>query len=124
MELNNIEKIINNSWEQRDKITTDSDLEILDAIKQTIKLVDSGKIRVAEKKGSEWVVHQWIKKAILLSFKTNEMQTLAGPYATWWDKVKGKTAGWGREEYKKANFRMVPNGVVRHGAFKIGRAHV
>lgn len=117
MELNNIEKIINNSWEQRDKITTDSDLEILDAIKQTIKLVDSGKIRVAEKKGSEWVVHQWIKKAILLSFKTNEMQTLAGPYATWWDKVKGKTAGWGREEYKKANFRMVPNGVVRHGAF-------
>ena len=117
MELNNIEKIINNSWEQRDKITTESDLEILDAIKQTIKLVDSGKIRVAEKKGSEWVVHQWIKKAILLSFKTNEMQTLAGPYATWWDKVKGKTAGWGREEYKKANFRMVPNGVVRHGAF-------
>ena len=117
MELSNIEKIINNSWEQRDKITTDSDLEILDAIKQTIKLVDSGKIRVAEKKGSEWVVHQWIKKAILLSFKTNEMQTLAGPYATWWDKVKGKTAGWGREEYKKANFRMVPNGVVRHGAF-------
>ena len=117
MELSNIEKIINDSWEQRDKITTDSDLEILDAIKQTIKLVDSGKIRVAEKKGSEWVVHQWIKKAILLSFKTNEMQTLAGPYATWWDKVKGKTAGWGREEYKKANFRMVPNGVVRHGAF-------
>jgi len=117
MELNNIEKIINNSWEQRNKITTDSDLEILDAIKQTIKLVDSGKIRVAEKKGFEWVVHQWIKKAILLSFKTNEMQTLAGPYATWWDKVKGKTAGWGREEYKKANFRMVPNGVVRHGAF-------
>ena len=83
MELNNLEKIINNSWEQRDKITTDSDLEILDAVKQTIKLVDSGKIRVAEKKGSEWVVHQWIKKAILLSFKTNEMQTLAGPYATW-----------------------------------------
>ena len=45
------------------------------------------------------------------------MQTLAGPYATWWDKVRGKTAGWGREEHKKAGFRMVPNGVVRHGSF-------
>ena len=117
MELNNIEKIINKSWENRDNINTDSDLKIIDAINQTLKLVDSGTIRVAEKKGSDWVVHQWIKKAILLSFKTNEMQTLAGPYATWWDKVKGKTAGWGIKEYKKANFRMVPNGVVRHGAF-------
>ena len=117
MELSNIEKIINESWENREDINTHSDLKIIDAINQTLKLVDSGTIRVAEKKGSDWVVHQWIKKAILLSFKTNEMQTLAGPYATWWDKVKGKTAGWGREEYKKANFRMVPNGVVRHGAF-------
>ena len=117
MELNNIEKIINESWENRDNINTDSDLKIIDAINQTLKLVDLGTIRVAEKKGSDWVVHQWIKKAILLSFKTNEMQTLAGPYATWWDKVKGKTAGWGIKEYKKANFRMVPNGVVRHGAF-------
>ena len=117
MELSNIEKIINESWENRDDINTHSDLKIIDAINQTLKLVDSGTIRVAEKKGSDWVVHQWIKKAILLSFKTNEMQTLAGPYATWWDKVKGKTAGWGIKDYKKANFRMVPNGVVRHGAF-------
>ena len=117
MNLNELEQIINKTWENRSQVDTNASEEILEAIKQTIKLTDEGKIRVAEKKGSEWIVHQWIKKAILLSFKTNEMQTLAGPYATWWDKVKGKTAGWGTEEYKKASFRMVPNGVVRHGAF-------
>src|SRR6056300_1214636 len=117
MNLNELEQIINKTWENRSQVDTNASEEILEAIKQTIKLTDEGKIRVAEKKGSAWIVHQWIKKAILLSFKTNEMQTLAGPYATWWDKVRGKTAGWGREEHKKAGFRMVPNGVVRHGSF-------
>ena len=86
MNLNELEQIINKTWENRSQIDTNASEEILEAIKQTIKLTDEGKIRVAEKKGSEWIVHQWIKKAILLSFKTNEMQTLAGPYATWWDK--------------------------------------
>jgi len=112
-----MEKIINDAWEKRSEIDGNADKKILDAIKDTISKVDKGEIRVAEKKGGEWVVHQWIKKAILLSFKTNEMQTLAGPYATWWDKVRGKTAGWGRAEFREANFRMVPNGVVRYGSF-------
>ena len=117
MVMKEFEKIINTAWDKRDKIDSKSDQSIINAIKETIELVDKGKIRVAEKKGNEWIVHQWIKKAIILSFRTNEMQTLTGPYATWWDKVKGKTAGWGREEHKKAGFRMVPNGVVRHGSF-------
>ena len=115
--MKEFENIINTAWDNRESINGQSDQSILDAIKETIELVDKGTLRVAEKKDNEWVVHQWIKKAILLSFKTNEMQTLAGPYATWWDKVRGKTAGWGREEHKKAGFRMVPNGVVRHGSF-------
>ena len=115
--MKEFEKIVNTAWNNRDKIDSKSDQSIIDAIKETIELVDKGKIRVAEKKGNEWIVHQWIKKAILLSFKINEMQTLAGPYATWWDKVKGKTAGWGREEHKKAGFRMVPNSPVRKGSF-------
>jgi 2,3,4,5-tetrahydropyridine-2,6-dicarboxylate N-succinyltransferase len=113
----NFEKIINEAWEQKETITKTSHPDVVKAIKSTIDQVDQGIIRVAEKKGSEWVVNQWIKKAILLSFRTNEMQTLAGPYATWWDKVRGKTAGWGREEHLQAGFRMVPNGVVRHGAY-------
>jgi 2,3,4,5-tetrahydropyridine-2-carboxylate N-succinyltransferase len=111
------EKIINEAWDQKETITKATHPEVVKAIKNTIDQVDQGTIRVAEKKGKEWVVNQWIKKAILLSFRTNEMQTLAGPYATWWDKVRGKTAGWGREEHLQAGFRMVPNGVVRHGAY-------
>ncbi|MGA0123944.1 MAG: 2,3,4,5-tetrahydropyridine-2,6-dicarboxylate N-succinyltransferase, partial [Pelagibacteraceae bacterium] len=73
MNLNELEQIINKTWENRSQVDTNASEEILEAIKQTIKLTDEGKIRVAEKKGSEWIVHQWIKKAILLSFKTNEM---------------------------------------------------
>ena len=96
------EKIINQAWEKKEKISKTSDKKIIEAIKETIDLVDQGILRVAEKKGKQWVVNQWIKKAILLSFRTNEMQTLAGPYATWWDKVRGKTAGWGREEHLQA----------------------
>lgn len=112
-----MQEIINNAWEDRSNLSVTSDKSVLDAINKTIDKVDKGEIRVAEKEGSHWLVHQWIKKAILLSFKTKEMDTLAGPYATWWDKVKGKTAGWGKEEFQKANFRMVPNGVVRHGSY-------
>jgi len=115
--MKEFEKIIDTAWENRETINSKSDQSLLVTIKKTIEMVDEGKIRVAEKNGNEWIVHQWIKKAILLSFKTNEMQTLTGPYATWWDKVKGKTAGWGREEHKQAGFRMVPNGVVRHGSY-------
>jgi len=115
--VNEFENIINSAWDNKEQINNKSDNSIINAIKETINLVDKGKIRIAEKKGNQWVVHQWIKKAILLSFKINEMQTLTGPYATWWDKIKGKTAGWGREEHVKAGFRMVPNGVIRHGSF-------
>ena len=115
--MKEFENIINTAWDNKDSINGQSDQSILSAIKDTVELVDNGTLRVAEKKDNEWIVHQWIKKAILLSFKTNEMQTLAGPYATWWDKVRGKTAGWGREEHKKAGFRHVPNGAIRHGSF-------
>ena len=62
MNLNELEQIINKTWENRSQVDTNASEEILEAIKQTIKLTDEGKIRVAEKKGSEWIVHQWIKK--------------------------------------------------------------
>ena len=76
-----MEKIINDAWENRANISVASDKSILDAISNTVDKVDKGEIRFAVKKGSYWIVHQWIKKAILLSFKTNEMDTLTGPYA-------------------------------------------
>ena len=117
MNLDKYEKIINTAWNNKEEVNSKSDKSIIEAIKETIELVDKGKIRVAEKKRKIWIVNQWIKKAILLSFKINEMQAVIGPYATWWDKVKGKTSGWGEAEHKAAGFRQVPNGVVRHGSF-------
>ncbi len=115
-----LENTINQAWEVRDTISKDSDTKIITAIEHTIESLDQGKIRVSEKKGDNWIVHEWIKKAILLSFRVNEMETLSGPYSSWYDKahlIKGKTAGWSKEDHVKAGFRMVPNSPVRKGSF-------
>ena len=117
MNLDKFEKIVNESFEIKEKINIDSEKSIIDAINETIKLLDQGKIRVAEKKDGKWVVNQWIKKAILLSFKINKMKILHGPYTSWYDKVPGKSVNWVEEDWKKAGYRQVPNGVVRKGSF-------
>ena len=115
MNLEKIEKTINEAFEKKDKIDS-SDKMLNDLVHETIDLLDNGKIRVAEKKGDKWQVNQWIKKAILLSFRVNKMKASKGPYSTWYDKVDGKTQGWSEEQVKKAGFRYVPNGVIRKGA--------
>jgi 2,3,4,5-tetrahydropyridine-2-carboxylate N-succinyltransferase len=115
-----LENTINQAWEVRDTISKDSDSKIITAIENTIESLDPGKIRVSEKKGDNWIVHEWIKKAILLSFRVNEMEALSGPYSSWYDKshlLKGKTEGWSKEDHVKAGFRMVPNSPVRKGSF-------
>ena len=117
MNLNELEKIINESFENKEKINNNSDKLIIDAINETIELTDQGKIRVAEKESGSWKVNQWIKKAILLSFKINKMEILRGPYTSWYDKVPGKSVNWKEEDWKKAGYRHVPNGVVRKGSF-------
>ena len=117
MNLDKFAIIINESFENRNKINPDSDKSIINAIKETIELTDQGKIRVAEKKKGSWVVNQWVKKAILLSFKINKMEILQGPYTSWYDKVPGKSVNWKEEDWKKAGYRQVPNGVVRKGSF-------
>ena len=108
MNLDNFEKIINESFDNKEKIDSNSDKSIIDAINETIELIDQGKIRVAEKANGIWKVNQWIKKAILLSFKINKMQILKGPYTSWYDKVPGKSVNWGEEDWKKAGYRHVP----------------
>ena len=117
MNFESFEKIINDAWKNKEQINPQSDKKIINAISETIELLDNGKIRVAEKKNEQWKVNQWIKKAILLSFRTNEMEILGAPYATWFDKVKGKTTGWNKEKFVKAGFRNVPNGMIRKGSF-------
>ena len=115
--MDELEKIINTAFEDRQNISESSDQEILDAINQTINLTDQGTIRVAEKKNGKWSVNQWVKKAILLSFRTNKMTMSKGPYTTWYDKVPGKSVSWNENDWKKAGYRHVPNGVVRKGSF-------
>ena len=115
-----IKSIINEAWEKRDQVNQDSDQNLKDTVNQIIEDLDSGKFRVAEKINGEWVTHQHLKKAIMLSFRIHGMETLAGPYSSWRDKsniLKGKTAGWGDKEFEQAGFRMVPNSPVRKGSF-------
>ena len=115
-----LENIINEAWENKDQVNQNSDKNLKDTINQIIDDLDNGKVRVAEKINGEWVTHQYIKKAIMLSFKIHNMETLPGPYSSWRDKsniLKGKTAGWGNAEFEQAGFRMVPNSPVRRGSF-------
>ena len=116
MNLNNIEKSINEAFANKDNIDS-SDKNLNDLVRETIDLLDAGKIRVAEKKGDKWEVYQWIKKALLLSFKVNKMKASKGPYSTWYDKIEGKTQGWDEKKIREAGFRYVPNGVIRKGSF-------
>ena len=120
MNKNELETIINQAWEKKEEINKNSDKGIINAINQTINNLDSGTARVAEKIDGSWVTHQYLKKAIMLSFKIYEMEILSGPYSSWYDKshlIKGKTAGWTKEDHVKAGFRMVPNSPVRKGSF-------
>ena len=118
--MNDLEKIINKAWEKKDQINKNSHKSLIDSINKIIEDLDQGKIRVAEKINGEWTTHQYIKKAVMLSFRVYEMETLSGPYSSWYDKkhlVKGKTAGWSKDEFVKAGFRMLPNSPVRRGSF-------
>ena len=114
-----IEKIINSAFENSDDISPDMTGEKRDAIEAAMSLLDNGTLRVAEKNEGEWHVNQWLKKAVLLSFRLNNMTTIAhGPgTANWWDKVPSKFDGWRAEDFSSAGFRAVPNCVVRRGAY-------
>ncbi len=114
-----IEKIINSAFENPDDISPNMTGEKRDAIEAAMSFLDNGTLRVAKKIEDEWHVNQWLKKAVLLSFRLNNMTTIAhGPgTANWWDKVPSKFDGWGAEDFSSAGFRAVPNCVVRRGAY-------
>ena len=107
MKPNELEVIINSAFDNKKDVSENSDKKILDAINETIELTDKGNIRVAEKKNGKWLVNQWVKKAILLSFRVNKMQMSKGPYTTWYDKVQGKSVLWNEEDWKKAGYRQI-----------------
>jgi 2,3,4,5-tetrahydropyridine-2,6-dicarboxylate N-succinyltransferase len=115
-----LQATIDTAFENRDQITTSTGGEIRDAVEEALNLLDSGQARVAEKGAEGWTVNQWLKKAVLLSFRLNEMTTIAGGpggNAPWWDKVPSKFEGWGETEFRAAGFRAVPNCTVRRSAY-------
>ena len=118
--MSDIEKIINDAWENKNQVSQNSDKSIIDSINQIVDDLDQGKVRVAKKINGKWITNQHIKKAIMLSFRIHGMETLSGPYSSWYDKthlLKGKTAGWTKKDFEKAGFRMVPNSPVRRGSY-------
>jgi 2,3,4,5-tetrahydropyridine-2,6-dicarboxylate N-succinyltransferase len=114
-----LEAVIDRAWEERDKVGADTRGEIREAVDAAIASLDRGEARIAEKQGDGWVVRQWLKKAVLLSFRLNPMEAISGAPggAHWWDKVPSKFAGWGDKEFATAGFRAVPGAIVRRGAY-------
>ena len=120
MKNEDLENVIETSWESRDEINEKTVGITKEAVEQTLNLLGNGSLRVAEKNASgEWVVNQWTKKAVLLSFRLREMELQKGgpQNSTWWDKVDSKFKDWGENEWRQKKFRAVPNTVVRASAF-------
>ncbi|MDF1722533.1 MAG: 2,3,4,5-tetrahydropyridine-2,6-dicarboxylate N-succinyltransferase [Minwuia sp.] len=120
MSLDALETTIEAAWENRDNIDTNTTGEVPEAVNQALDALDSGEARVASRVNGVWTVHQWLKKAVLLSFRLNDMTTISGgPGArtNWFDKVPSKFDGWGDNDFRKAGFRAVPNCIVRRSAY-------
>jgi 2,3,4,5-tetrahydropyridine-2-carboxylate N-succinyltransferase len=115
--MSDLEKIINDAFEDRDNFNVNTAGDIRNAVDETLNKLDSGNLRVCEKINNEWQVNQWIKKAILLSFRLNDNEIIKASHATWFDKVESKTANWTKDDHLKAGFRYVPDAVVRKSAF-------
>src|SRR5262245_44299136 len=114
-----LEQVIDDAWLKRESVGTGTKGEVRQAVDSALAALDSGEARIAKKVGGEWRVNQWLKKAVLLSFRLNPMEAIAGGPggAHWWDKVPSKFAGWGEREFAKAAFRAVPGAIVRRGAY-------
>ena len=113
-------RVIDAAWEKRDALSTSTTGEVRDAVDAAISLLDSGEARVATKAADgSWTVHQWLKKAVLLSFRLNANGVINGVPGggAWWDKVPSKFEGWGAREFQEAGFRAVPPAAVRRGAY-------
>lgn len=107
------------AWDHRAAVTTNTQGPIRDAVEGALNLLDGGEARVAEKRDGAWVVNEWLKKAVLLSFRLNPMTSISGGPggASWWDKVPSKFAGWSDDNFTQAGFRAVPGAIVRHSAY-------
>jgi len=125
MSVEDIKLVIERVFDNNEDVNPSTSGEVREAIDLALNCLDKGELRVAEPSGnSQWKVNQWLKKAVLLSFKVNDMniitggpQSLNNSPANWWDKIPSKFSGWNKEEFKSAGFRAVPGCVVRHSAY-------
>jgi len=117
-----LQRVIDAAWEDRDSLGVSTRGAVREAVDAAIGMLDSGEARVAEKGAAGWTVNQWLKKAVLLSFRLNPMEAMSGGPggAVWWDKVPSKFLGWTGPQFTEAGFRAVPGAIVRRGAY-IGR---
>jgi 2,3,4,5-tetrahydropyridine-2-carboxylate N-succinyltransferase len=123
MEVASLQTIIENGWEERDSVTPATQGQLRDAVTETLNRLGSGKLRVAEKIDGQWIVRQWAKEAVLLSFRLNSNTLMTGSsthvtpgLGPWWDKVPSKFQHWNNQQFQNAGFRAVPGSIVRHGA--------
>ncbi len=123
MTADSLQGTIEAAWEAREEITPETGGEVREAVEAALNGLDAGEFRVAEPSAASdggWSVNQWLKKAVLLSFRLNDMTAIPGgpgEATTWWDKVPSKFAGWGENQFRSAGFRAVPNCIVRHSAY-------
>ena len=121
--MQELQSVIESAWDQKDQVNSATTGQIREAVDETLNMLDKGTLRVAEKQGDAWHVNQWAKKAILLSFRLNEMALISGAPAfpgsqtAWYDKVPSKFDGWTEKEFKEAGFRAVPGSVVRRASY-------
>ena len=119
MTSSDLAQTIDAAWEDRAAIGVSTRGAVREAVEAAIESLDDGRARVAEKAKDGWQVHQWLKKAVLLSFRLTDMGPIGGAPggANWWDKVPSKFEGWGENRFRAAGFRAVPGAIVRRGAF-------
>ncbi|WP_425906969.1 2,3,4,5-tetrahydropyridine-2,6-dicarboxylate N-succinyltransferase [Nitrobacter sp. TKz-YC02] len=120
MSLASLETTINGAFDARDTVTPATKGEVREAVDHALDLLDKGEVRVAERAADgKWIVNQWLKKAVLLSFRLNDMSVIPGGpgNAVWWDKVPSKFEGWDENRFRNAGFRAVPGAIVRRSAF-------
>jgi len=113
-----LQSLIEDAWEKRTELSAAAaPANVKDAVSQVLAALDAGKVRVAEKKDGEWVVHQWLKKAVLLSFRLRDNEIMQGGFTHYYDKVDSKFARFSQADFAAGGYRVVPPAAARHGAF-------
>ncbi|MDA8383323.1 MAG: 2,3,4,5-tetrahydropyridine-2,6-dicarboxylate N-succinyltransferase, partial [Betaproteobacteria bacterium] len=116
--MNNLQSIIEEAYERRADITPKTvDSQLKDSIEHVVGALDRGELRVAEKADGQWITHQWIKKAVLLSFRMEDNQFMKGGFTNYYDKVPSKFSDYNSRDFREGGFRIVPPATARKGSF-------